>query len=443
VVYLAHDPAIGRPVAIKLIRTDLLDSVDHEQYLVRFRAEASNAGRCIHPNVVSIYDFALHDGNPYLAMEYIDGVGLGEKLKRAGRFAPADAVALIVQVLGGLDAAHRLGVVHRDVKPANILVLPNGTVKMTDFGISRIDTSDMTMNGAVIGTPAYMSPEQCRGETVDHRSDLFSTGAVLYELLSGVRAFSGRSASEVSFLVLCKDPPDVTDQVADVPEPLAAALRKSMEKHRDARFASAQEMAEALREAIRGAGQQAAGTSSDDRTITSSARAVPTAAVTSRLEQSAANAFDDTTLSTIERRLALHLGPIARHLVRNAARQSTSVDTLCQNLARAIEDTNERERFLAEMRRALLAHGDSAATGEIARSHVTTGRRTLPAVSIPREEIDRLERALIKQIGPIARLLVKRAASRGGSENELWEQLAKHIENPADRESFLMARRRP
>ena len=191
VVYKALDPDIGRAVAIKLVRADLLDGEERETFVARFRREARAAGRCSHPNIVALYDFGMHDGNPFLAMEYIDGIGLGQALQRAGRFSPREAVSIVAQVLDALGAAHSLGIVHRDVKPANILLLPSGQAKVTDFGISRIDTSDITLDGSVVGTPAYMSPEQCRGETVDGRGDLFSAGTVLYELLSGTRGIPG------------------------------------------------------------------------------------------------------------------------------------------------------------------------------------------------------------------------------------------------------------
>src|ERR1700733_6473485 len=247
VIYQAEDPEIGRTVAIKLVRADLLDGEDREEFLTRFRHEARAAGRCMHPNIVALYDFAIHDGNPFLAMEYIDGVSLGIELKRVVRFAPAQAVAIVVQVLDALGAAHALGIVHRDVKPANILLLPSGQVKVTDFGISRINTSDLTQDGTVIGTPAYMSPEQCRGEDVDARSDLFSAGSVLYELLSGTRAFTGRNSTEVTQRLLTVEPRDLTEFVPGVPATLAVALRRAMAKPKEARYPSAQSMADALR----------------------------------------------------------------------------------------------------------------------------------------------------------------------------------------------------
>ena len=159
VIYAAHDPVIDRKVAIKLIRADLQSGEDQADYAARFQREARAAGRCVHPNIVAIYDFAVHEGNPFLAMEYVEARNLSQVLQESGRFPQPQAVAIILQVLDALACAHDTGIVHRDVKPANILVLANGRVKMTDFGIARFDGADLTLDGAVIGTPSYMSPE--------------------------------------------------------------------------------------------------------------------------------------------------------------------------------------------------------------------------------------------------------------------------------------------
>lgn len=432
IVYQAHDPAIGRPVAIKLVRADLLAGEDHELYLARFRQEAQAAGRCMHPNIVSIYDYALHEGNPFLAMEFVDGIGLGEAMQRTGHFAPAAAVAIILQVLDALGAAHALGVVHRDVKPANVLLMANGQVKVTDFGISRLDTSDMTLDGTVIGTPAYMSPEQCRGEAVDLRSDLFSTGTILYELLSGARPFPGRNATEVSYLLLNEDPRDIAEIVSGVPDGLIAALRRAMAKQRDARFASAPAMADALRAAMRDAPSAVSTilTSPDDHTVVQRAPVPAT-------QESAS--FDDATLVTIERRLAEHIGPIARQLVRNAARRSSSVETLCEAVASNIVEPRERKQFLDGILRTPLRTGTSTGQSGVQRQAATDSRTAAPARVSP-EQIDRVERALTRQIGPIARVLVKRALPGVGSEAELWDRLAAHVDAGADRDAFLRQR---
>lgn len=424
VIYQAEDPAIGRTVAIKLVRADLLEGRDREVFLERFRREARAAGRCSHPNIVALYDFAIHEGNPFLAMEYIDGVGLGQALKRVGRFAPTEAVAIAVQVLDALAAAHALGIVHRDVKPANILVPPNGQVKVTDFGISRIDTSDITQDGTAVGTPSYMSPEQCRGESVDARADLFSVGTVLYELLSGTRAFNGRNATEVTYQLLTQQPRDLTEFVADIPDSLAAILRKALAKDREARFASAQEMASALRQAFDGLG--------GEQTEFSPVPAV--------FEPPAHETFDDAILDTVERRLASHIGPIARHLVREAARRSQSLEQLCESVAESIDKTAERRRFLADMLDGSARRTAVTSVRSAARNPPQTMAGAAPAVGFSDEQIARVERALTQHLGPIARLLVKRALPGSGSETALWDSLAAHIETPADRAVFLRQR---
>ena len=494
VIYKADDPDIGRTVAIKLVRADLLDGDDRDQFLQRFRHEARAAGRCAHPNIVALYDFAMHDGNPFLAMEYVNGAALGTELKRVGRFAPAQAVGIIAQVLDALGAAHALGIVHRDVKPANILLLPSGQVKVTDFGISRINTSDLTQDGTVIGTPAYMSPEQCRGDEVDARSDLFSAGSVLYELLSGTRAFSGRNSTEVTTRLLTAEPRDLTEFVPGVPMALVNALRRAMVKAKQARYASAQLMADALRAALRNDG--AAGEEpANDQTVMLAQRpafrpaaaapafgATASAASTSDAPPSAAPgssvpaapasaapgsggplsdvsdyaapgsvvqtpaamasgiAVDDVTLDTIERRLARHVGPIARHLVRDAARRTSSIEALCEAVSRNIEKPAERQRFIAESRNDPLHRSGGSATHptisrpEVVSSAITSGGGISPA------QIERAERALTRVLGPIAKLLVRRALPSATSEDALWERLATHIERPAEREAFLRQR---
>jgi serine/threonine-protein kinase len=155
-IYRAHDPDIDRRVAVKLIRADLLDGGDRTKYLDRFRAEAQAAARCNHPNIVSVYDFALHDGNPYLAMEFVDGTTLGRRSRRAAAPPPADAAAVMLQTLAALQAAHAMGVIHRDIKPANIMLTPQGQVQVADFGISRLgkpragDTATVTTTGVKV-----------------------------------------------------------------------------------------------------------------------------------------------------------------------------------------------------------------------------------------------------------------------------------------------------
>ncbi len=425
VVYRAHDPMLDRAVAIKLIRADLLDGAERGDYIARFRHEAQAAGRCTHPNIVTIYDFALHDGNPFLAMEYVRGVTLAATMRRVGRFAARPAIVVMSQVLDALGAAHAHGIVHRDVKPANILMLPDGRVKMADFGIARIDNTAMTQTGIMVGTPSYMSPEQCRAEPVDGRSDLFSAGTVLFELLSGERPFPGRTFTAIVQALIDPAPVALGERLAGQPPALVAVLRRALDKSVEKRFPSAEAMATALRAALPGlAGTTAAGSPAPDATVlAATGRGAPGTGDSLAGETAPADpaGIDPAILATIERRLADHIGPIARHLVREAARESGSFDALCARLGQSIERVQDREAFLDAVRHA-----------------AGMGSRPRPAApGLPAAVLDRVQQELTRVLGPIARVLVTRAAAQAGSEAELRRQLATHIANAAERTAFL------
>ncbi len=156
VVYKAHDPDIDRMVAIKLVRTDLLDGGDRAHYIARFRNEAKMVGRCIHPNIVGIHDFAMHKGTPFLVLEFIDGQNLGRHFGRGAQVDLAAVSSIMQQILDALSYAHAFGIIHRDIKPANILLTAASSIKVTDFGISRALASDATMSSVLVGTPCYM-----------------------------------------------------------------------------------------------------------------------------------------------------------------------------------------------------------------------------------------------------------------------------------------------
>jgi len=399
VVYKAHDPAIDRPVAIKLVRADLLDGDERAEYLARFQREAQAAGRCTHPNIVAIYDYAVYEGNPFLAMEYVEGASLSQVLARTGHFAPGAAVQVMLQVLDALGRAHSLGIVHRDVKPANILLRPDGRVMMTDFGISRIESVGITQIGTVIGTPSYMSPEQCRGDPVDGRSDIYSAGAVLYELLSGERPFAGRNATEVTHRVLTETPADLRRKVSGISDSLAGVADRALAKSANDRFLSAAAMAEALRRPNSGA-------------------PLPEPPDATVLTPASVPGFDEAVLATIERRLAEHVGPIARHLVRNAARHAASTEAIVTEVSRHIAGPADRDRFTRQ-----------ALGGQ-------TEVRALPGAIAP-AALERVQRELTVYVGPIARVLVRRAAERAKSEQELRQLLAAHLDRQSERDAFL------
>ena len=237
VVYLAHDPQIDRPVAIKTIHPEAARGESAAEIEARFLKEAKLAGRLQHPNVVTVYDVGRDQDLYFIAMEYVEGKPLTRYLGGGEELPLAAKVAVIRQAAEALAHAHERGVVHRDIKPGNILITRDGRVKVTDFGIGKFTaatSSDMTRTGQMIGSPAYMSPEQIRGEKIDGRSDLFSLGVVLYELLTGARPFPGESITTLVYQILHTEPRDPREIRSDLPmttrEVMARLLAKQPEK---------------------------------------------------------------------------------------------------------------------------------------------------------------------------------------------------------------------
>jgi serine/threonine-protein kinase len=248
VVYEGHDPMIDRVVALKTIRAENLQGEDAQEQLARFRREAQAAGRLTHPNIVGIYDFGEDAGTYFIAMEFVKGRELQSYLESSERFAMHDIVRIMGQLLEALDYSHRHGVVHRDIKPSNIIILADGTAKVADFGIARVESSNLTQAGMVLGTPSYMSPEQFMGQTVDGRSDLFSAGVILYQLLTGEKPFTG-SVTTIMHKVLQEDPLPPSKLNVQVPRGFDGVIRKALAKRPDERYQTAREFLDAIRQA--------------------------------------------------------------------------------------------------------------------------------------------------------------------------------------------------
>jgi eukaryotic-like serine/threonine-protein kinase len=194
-VELAHDTELDRPVAIKRLAANL---AANEEYKQRFLREARLAARLSHPNIVAVYDAGAEHGVPYIVMEYVEGETVSDLLRRRGRLEPAEAVAQALQACSGLETAHEAGLVHRDIKPQNLLITPDGTLKIADFGIARsLDGTKLTQAGTVLGTAAYLAPEQAAGEQVTATADIYALGAVLYELLTGRPPYEADSLAEL------------------------------------------------------------------------------------------------------------------------------------------------------------------------------------------------------------------------------------------------------
>lgn len=251
VVYEARDPNLDRQVAIKTIRVQGMSSEAASEYETRFRTEARSAARLHHPNIVSVFDSGQDGDNAYLVMEFIQGQDLKHHLECGARFSVRSAIAMVHDLLMALDHAHRQNVVHRDIKPANMLIEPTGRVKLTDFGVARIqepDESHLTQVGGAVGTPKYMSPEQAKGQRGDSRSDVFSAAVVLYELLTGRLPFNGDNQFIIIHQIVSHDPPPPSSLNPDVPASMDAAMARALTKNPDERYATAREFALALRE---------------------------------------------------------------------------------------------------------------------------------------------------------------------------------------------------
>ena len=453
VVYQGYDPHIQRTVAIKTVRKDIVDKELTEQFTARFKNEARAAGRLHHPNIVGIYEYGEEESVAFIAMEYVDGTGLREYLERDVHFEFGQLVNIMVQLLEALEFAHGHGVIHRDIKPANLIMTATGQLKVADFGIARIDTSELTMEGTVLGTPAYMSPEQCTGRPSDHRSDLFSAAVVFYELLAGVKPFVG-SVEALAYQICQVEPrPPSTVTTLKLPPTVDALLAKALAKSPDARFQNAREFRGALGEAFAATGPNAA---SPDLTLLNLPAIPPLPA--------AQMAWDDVVLTTAEKELARYVGPLAKLLVRKASAQTHDVAELYSMLATNIGDPQARRRFIEEPHATkVVAPSTSTRTGfwsgirTGAGMATSTGTRsgtrvaersspdrtrhthsgsTVPPRPLEPAFVDETASRLAIYLGPIARIVAKKAAQLAKNEDDFVRIVAEHI-GTQDRRAFL------
>lgn len=244
-VYAADDPTLGKRVALKVIATDLQDEPETRE---RFYREARITAQLRHPNIVQVLEVGQDHGRPFIAMELLEGLPLDEHLRSRPDLSLEARVDLIIQLCTGLEAAHAEGVVHRDVKPSNIIVQGDGRLKILDFGLARLHTSTLTAQGAVVGSSGYMSPEQAEGHTVDERSDVFSAAAVGYLILSGRAPFGARNLPLALYSILHEPPTPLTPQEA--PEALGRVLFKALEKSPHMRYQACASFLADLRRAL-------------------------------------------------------------------------------------------------------------------------------------------------------------------------------------------------
>ncbi|WP_371765148.1 serine/threonine-protein kinase [Massilia sp.] len=459
VVYKAYDADIARTVALKTIRHELLDGLQEADIVARFRNEAQASGRLVHPNIVAVYDFGAYGETTYIAMEYVDGTPLNAFLVKDVPMDLAASITCITQLLRALDYAHARGVVHRDIKPANILITGDAQVKITDFGIAKIESSTLTQVGAVIGTPSYMSPEQFKGETVDGRSDLFAVGIVLYQMLTGVRPFSG-PASTVMHQIIHEMPPRPSERQPSLNPAFDAVLAKAMAKRIEDRYPNAQAFLDALNAAYM---QQTGGVpltdEDNERTVLAFQRpavpeparpAHPTGASQSMPATGSASSLTSAPewlhglAPDLQTALSTQIGPVAKLVLKNAARDAVDLDDLCNRLLPHIGSDAGRTQFQDSVREIKKKHGLSTLATMSGRSQAgapktqltqMTGMPTL--LQLSPEQMEAAQMKLAVYVGPIAKVLAKRASRMTGNADEFYRLLAENLPDPQERARFL------
>lgn len=248
IVYKALDPDIDRQVAIKTIRFDLAsEETDNEEIMQRFIREAQAAGKLTHPNIITIFDVGREEDLTYIVMQFIEGPSLQRLIAHGEKFTVPEVTKLMEQVCSGLDFAHQHGIVHRDIKPGNILLDKNRRPYICDFGVARVDTSTLTQSGTAVGTPSYMSPEQVMGKKVDKRSDIFSVGCILYEFLTGRRPFEAESITTVIYKIINEEPPSLNEVKKGLPAGFAKVIGKALAKDPNDRYQNCNQLADDLR----------------------------------------------------------------------------------------------------------------------------------------------------------------------------------------------------
>jgi serine/threonine-protein kinase len=477
IVYKGVDPHIDRPVAIKTIRKQLLgpDAQDLSAAL-RFRREAKAAGRLSHPNIVSVYEYGDDRGDLFIAMEFVEGTSLLDLTARGARLGVDDTLSVMLQLLDALHCAHEQGVWHRDIKPANLLVTPDGRLKVTDFGIARIDSSDVTQMNTVMGSPGYMSPERYTADAPDRRVDVFSCGVLLYELLTGAPPFKG-SSSAVMYQVLHRDaPPPSGLAIADPPPAcfdtiVARAMARSVEDRygsvlelRDALVAARTQpirptlstlALERLQPAATGPQTQlpvhtAAATTAAAPVLHAPAPAPtlpPRSTDPTTTPAATAASLPADALKRIESLLLPHVGPVARFVLRDAVRRHASAHVMLAALAEDCVAAQDRRAFLRQAAAALPAMaGTAPRRSESSAAATGRGQAIQPgegsvAGTLPlrADLVDQAQRLLTHHIGPIARVMARRAAAVSTTREEFFTALSDQAAGCLDSRRLLRA----
>ncbi|MBK9090048.1 MAG: serine/threonine protein kinase [Holophagales bacterium] len=453
-VFRARHVTLEREVALKLLAEQFSED---EFYVQRFLKEARAAARLNHPGIVQIYDFGQVGPHWYLAMELVEGRSLAHFLKTWGRFSEQNAIVLARQTLAALGVAHAAGIVHRDIKPDNVILGKKGVVKLVDLGLAkRIDDPGASSTGFAAGTPYYISPEQIEGRAdVDGRADLYSLGATLFQLVTGQVPFPGSSSAVIMSRHLNERAPDPRTFTPELSEGFCAAVLRLLARERDRRPRNAGE-AEREFAALQAGGAPSAAASAPVTAASTAAQDPAGSAFETAVSNALAApaAWDAEVYRRVEEKLAARVGPMARLLVRKVARESVDFGDLCRRLAEQIPDETARPAFLKEV---LTGPASSRPSGPGsgaggAREAGRAGEAGVPSTPAPGPTprssgsgsssgpglfppalLAAAEQRLAAEIGPLARVLVKQEAKRQPTWSALVEALSTQVPDEAGR----------
>lgn len=436
VVYKAFDPHIRRTVALKVIHKEFIEDDQAATLMARFKNEAQAAGRLSHPGIVAVYEYGEEDAVAYIAMEYVQGKGLREYFQRGTRFGLNDTVSIMTRLLDALAYAHEEGVIHRDVKPANIIIMSNGKLKLADFGIAHLDSSNLTQVGAIMGSPGYMAPEQYTGTSVDQRADIFSAGVVLYQLLTGVKPFTG-STETVAYKICFEPHVDPSKLVSELESTkFDSVVGRALAKTPGDRYQTARKFLDSILDAYSAPVSPVV----SEATIIDETSPPPAGSASMRPHPSQTDSvpggtsippagWNEALLKQIEQQLTRYIGPLARIMVKKGAKTTTELGALYSLLAEELASAQDKKDFLA---------GKDRLEGvPLAKLSSATDKQAGVTGLLTPKEIDQASRQLAAYLGPIARIVVKKVAAEVNSRKQFYSMLAEHLGSEGDRERFL------
>ena len=443
IVYKAHDPSIDRVIAIKTIRPELMASDKKDELTLRFQQEAKAAARCAHTNILTIYEYAEEDDIPFIAMEFVQGEELKKFLKDFIRFKIQDVVVITQQILAALKFAHSKQVIHRDIKPANIILLKRKQIKITDFGVAHIEDDsdeDITESSSMIGTPNYMSPEQLNTDPLDNRTDLYSTGLILFELLSRAKTSKTNSYKPRGYQL--RDDIELTEEWLEefIPSEFIRVMFTALQKDPQDRYQNAAQFSTAILKAYKTY-------LVNNEEVTNRKRSSLGQAIAHKDNDSTAHPSTNTNadatssinwspdiLKQLETQLAKFMGPFAKVLVTQNSRQYRSIQRFIEALANKIPDEEEKSSFITTV--SDLCEG-SIPDIVTASSEETMGGQNDVVAIFDTSVLSDIEKKLAYFVGPIAKALVLKEANHSNSRGDLYRKLSSYIPVEDERSQFL------